>query len=327
VPWIATDEPTGGGELVIIDPSTGVETFSADVPIPPPGDVGGPVQWSPDGSFIALNVGNSPTHSLVVDVETNTWTRISGGGSFWGWSPDGKWFIVGGDPPLLVPTVLLDTTDLVLDSDVFGVRPVPLRGNLFFAPATLSWMPDSSAVAIGVLEDDFTDVVTIADGQYRTLIEDGVAPSWSPDGRQLAYLRALDGSCADDSVPVEASDQVLAESRYYDEVPDEVWVAAADGTGAQAVATSLIAPIWSPDASLLLGAGPDGLFTVRPDGTGMTLLTPNLRPTGDPRCTPTDTTPDTASSSGLSSFRDPVWQPIPPPANADETTASATTDE
>ena len=64
-------------------------------------------------------------------------------------------------------------------------------------------LADSSAVAIS-LADGSTDVVTIPDGQRRTpdavidaaldLIEDGVAPSWSPDGRHIAYLRCPEGA-------------------------------------------------------------------------------------------------------------------------------------
>jgi Tol biopolymer transport system component len=262
----------------------------------PTSDLFGSVQWSPDGRRIALNHTGSPDASLIVDVETNTWTTISSG-SFLGWSPDGKWFVMQSpdEPRLLVPTVLLDTTNLVVDSDTFGVRPLPVRS----APASVSWMPDSSAVAINLHYPYSVEVVTIADGQYRTLIEDGAESSWSPDGRQLAYLRtpAPEGVC--------------------DEVPDEVSVAAADGTGARPVTTSRMAPIWSPDGSLLLGAGPDGLFTVRPDGTGMTILTPNTLRLGGP---------DACQGFGGPSLS-PVWQPLPPAADTGETTAPAATDE
>ena len=31
-------------------------------------------------------------------------------------------------------------------------------------------------------------------------------------------------------------------------------------------------PAWSPDGSSLVGLAPDGLFTVRPDGTGHAVL-------------------------------------------------------
>jgi dipeptidyl aminopeptidase/acylaminoacyl peptidase len=288
-------------ELVVIDPATGVETFSADIPNPPMSTVD-PPQWSPDGRLIVLDLGNaSPT--LAVDVETEAWISESLG-EFRGWSPDGRWFVLQNegrwdDTLLLVPADLLGTTDLDDVSNLPGVRrlPVQLEG---VPPVT--WLPDSSAVAIS-LDDGSTDVVTIADGQRRTLIEDGVAPSWSPDGRHIAYLRCLELPDPVDTVP---ADLASVDPR---QPGASVWVAAADGTSARAVATSLVPPIWSPDGSLLIAVGDDGLFTVRPDGTGMTRLTRIMTPKqGGPAC-----------PGGNSSFA-PVWQPMPP---SDETVAEA----
>ena len=56
----------------------------------------------------------------------------------------------------------------------------------------VTWMPDSSAVAIELPYKNSIDVVTIADGKHRTQIEDAVAASWSPDGSHIAYLRCVD---------------------------------------------------------------------------------------------------------------------------------------
>jgi Tol biopolymer transport system component len=188
-----------------------------------------------------------------------------------------------------------------------------------FVPGAPSWSPDGSHMAIS-LPDGSIDVVTIANGQRRTLSEDGVAPSWSPDGSDIAYLRCLDqpDDLPTDTVP---GDLASVDPR---QPGASVWVAAADGTGAQAVAASLEPPIWAPDGSLLIAVGDDGLFTVRPDGTGMTRLTRVMTPNnGDPSC-----------PGG--SYSDPVWQPMPPSGEtvtdpeaantALETTASATTE-
>jgi hypothetical protein len=171
------------------------------------------------------------------------------------------------------------------------------------------------------LHDGSIDVVTIADGRRRTLSEDGVAPSWSPDGNDIAYLRCLDQP---DDIP---ADTVPADLAGVDprQPGASVWVAAADGTSARPVAASLAPPIWAADGSLLIAVGDDGLFTVRPDGTGMTRRTRVITPkNGDPGC-----------PGG--SYSDPVWQPMPPSAEAVAdavlpdrvvtTEASATTDE
>ena len=219
---------------------------------------------------------------LAVDLETGTWTTFHG--SYRGWSPsgtmspDGKWFLtpregdVVPDRLFLVPADLIGTiSDFDDITQLPGVRPLVERDG--FA-TRVTWMPDSSAVAIS-LDDGSTDVVTIADGQRRTLIEDGFASSWSPDGSHIAYLR-----CVDVPDPVDMPrDTVPADLAGVDPMQPgaSVWVAAADGTGARAVATSLVPPMWSPDGSLLI-VGDDGLFTVRPDGTGMTRLTRVMTP-------------------------------------------------
>jgi hypothetical protein len=321
---------TGGGELVVIDPATGGETFSAEIPNLFNGDVG-PPEWSPDGRLIVLNVANRLVPQ-VVDLETKTWTEI--GAFFLGWSPDGRWVVLrttgasgawSDGQLLLVPADLLGTTDLDDVSNLPGVRPLPLQpgeGRL-----GVTWMPDSSAVAIS-FPDSSTDVVTIADGQRRTLIEDGIFPSWSPDASHIAYLRCLDVHPGVE-VPVDTSGDDSSQPG------ESVWVAAADDvTGARAVATSLVPPIWSPGGSLLLAVGDDGLFTIRPDGTGMTRLTQGMIPEKegakswkDPSCT--------GLIPGEGFFR-PAWQPMPRSAeagaevantDATETTPSATTTE
>ena len=266
---------------MVIDPATGDETFSVDLPIPPPSHVTVPPKWSPDGRLIVVSLP-CPLDALAVDLETGTWTTFHG--SYRGWSPsgtmspDGKWFLtpregdVVPDRLFLVPADLLGTiSDLDDITQLPGVRPLVERDG--FA-TRVTWMPDSSAVAIS-LDDGSTDVVTIADGQRRTLIEDGFASSWSPDGSHIAYLR-----CVDVPDPVDMPrDTVPADLAGVDPMQPgaSVWVAAADGTGARAVATSLVPPMWSPDGSLLI-VGDDGLFTVRPDGTGMTRLTRVMTP-------------------------------------------------
>jgi hypothetical protein len=270
---------------------------------------------------------------------------------------DGRLGTLGdGWPELfLVPADLFGRTDLDDVADLPGVRL--LQREAFFG----AWMPDSSAVAL-ILDDGSIDVVTIADGQRRTLIEDGglgaaaggsflgVSASWSPDGRRMAislidgatdpdfsidvvtiadgqrrtlsehadppswspdgsHIAYLECPAVGDLLPLDTvpADMAAVDPRQPDGV---VWVAAADGTSARPVATSLEAPIWSPDGSVLIAVGEDGLFMVRPDGTGMTRLTQVM--------TPVD--PYVGSACGGTHSFAPVWQPVPPSA---ETVADA----
>jgi Tol biopolymer transport system component len=263
-------------ELVVIDPSTGVETFSADIPNQPVSSPDRP-EWSPDGRLIYLPFTNGSP--FMVDLETNTWTMFGGG-----WSPDGRWFLQWTDETLLlVPAELLGTTDLDDVPNLPGVRPLPVQlevdafGDDVVPNAT--WLPDSSAVAIS-LHDGSIDVVTIADGQRRRLIETGGrsipsrfyagAPSSSPDGRHMAVSlpdRSIDVVTIADGLrrtlsedgfnPMWSPDgRHIADQRCLeqpdalpaDTVPADlasvdpshlegaIWVAAADGTSARPVA-------------------------------------------------------------------------------------------
>ena len=99
--------------------------------------------------------------------------------------------------------------------------------------------------------------------------QDEKAPDWSPDGTQIVYGK---GSA--------------------------VWRMNADGSGQTQVVANSVLPAWSPDGTRIVfsssafGApnGPD-IFTVNPDGTGVTRL-PTAAPAID---------------------NDPNWQPVGPP--------------
>jgi Tol biopolymer transport system component len=253
-------------QLVVIDPSTRVETFSAEIFGLEEGlQVPQSLAWSPDGRAIAIssnlrdvwgNIG--PESSRIVDLETGSFTTFAPP-SVARWSPDGEWLAVfeqsdRGSSLLLVPADLIPTGGVVEIGGLAGVRPLP-------APAYPGsvWMPDGSAMlgTYGAWSssdqgwiDVSIDLVTVADGERHTVIEDGVDPVVSPDGSQIAYGR---GSPTLD-------------------FGGEVWVAAADGGDPRPVALSLTRPVWSPDGSLLVASDHQGWFTVRPDGADRTPL-------------------------------------------------------
>jgi Tol biopolymer transport system component len=297
-------------EFVVVDPATGVETFSADIPETEGAATWVPVSvaWSSDGGAvvarsIACDVagcGASPSgggmNSVIADLETGALTTFTPPHQAMR-SPDGEWFslaqasIVHGPALQLVPADVIGTGDVVDAAALSGVRPVPERpgDDAWGVP---QWMPDSSAMVVTAGRSESVsvglriDVVTVADGQRRTLIEDGFDPAVSPDGSQIAYLR---GSMSADV--------------------NEIWVAVADGSDPRRVTVSSTAPVWSPDGSLLVASDADGWFTVRPDGTGRTQITPFMLPDARAGCCP--------------DYR-PSWQPLPLDSSVPEPTAPAT---
>jgi dipeptidyl aminopeptidase/acylaminoacyl peptidase len=98
-----------------------------------------------------------------------------------------------------------------------------------------------------------------SDGTGQTQVTDGEGednPSWSPDGSRLVFTRSA----------------------------SEIWIVNADGTGETLIASGLSrmydVPQWSPDGAKIvfssnhrLGSWHRDIFTVRPDGTGLTRLT------------------------------------------------------
>jgi dipeptidyl aminopeptidase/acylaminoacyl peptidase len=247
-------------QLVVVDPSTGFEASS--VVISEVTGVPQSVAWSPDGDAIAISsascdgLGNcGPSTTAIADLETGTFTAFSPP-SLATWSPDGAWLLVQDlsrvDASLrLIPADRLPLEGFVKIAELAGVRPLP-------SVTDGEWMPDGSAVlgTDGLWSqsdqrwiDVSIDIVNVADGERRTLIENGFDPIVSPDGTQIAYSRG----------------ETPSGSR-------EVWVVSADGSHPLQVTMSSTPPVWSPDSSLLLVSDEHGWFTVRSDGTHRTTL-------------------------------------------------------
>ena len=105
------------------------------------------------------------------------------------------------------------------------------------------------------------------DGSHRRRLVSGFAPTWSPTGRTLAYVRG--GSAG------------------------ELDTVRSDGRGRRTVLTGAVAdPVWSPDGHTILFHGSlthdrrsgfrSGLFTIAPSGRDLRLLVPETQ-NFDPR--------------------------------------------
>jgi Tol biopolymer transport system component len=91
-----------------------------------------------------------------------------------------------------------------------------------------------------------------ADGSNRRLLDrspqaQAYAPTWSPDGTEVAFVRSV-------------------------EAVNGIFVIDLETTEERQISPDGVAPEWSPDGSRIAYASPDGLALLSPDGTGVTPL-------------------------------------------------------
>ncbi len=130
-----------------------------------------------------------------------------------------------------------------------------------------SWSPDGSEIAFDGVTDGAVDnglYAVASGGGTPQAIDTGSGPApgdlwypaWSPDGTQIAFIER---TCGPTGLPWVY--------RFGDAAPRQLPI----GTKCQGVMET--APAWSPDGSEIAVTADGWLYTVRPDGTGVTKLT------------------------------------------------------
>jgi len=201
-------------EIVVLDLASGkaLHTFAGTSP-----------RWSPDGTTIAYNdkggislydVAAGQSRFLVAVNQTDNWTGNATVKNF-AWSPDGAWVaFVGTEPPRpasggsdvrVYSRIMYKTRTGFSDDRRTHIWVVPARGGTarVLTPGandehSLAWSPDSHRVAFvsdrspnpdNAYHNDLwtVDVTSGAITRVTSTTGTNFAPSWSSDGKLLAY--------------------------------------------------------------------------------------------------------------------------------------------
>jgi WD40 repeat protein len=216
-------------------------------------------RWSPDGTKIAFSrsVGGN-LDIYVMNADASGVTRLTtdpAEDESPAWSPDGARLAFyssrDGDPEIY--TMNADGTDQTRITTKPGYDWSP------------DWSPDGSRIAYSHEEPDLTDlrITTMKpDGTDQRPLIPGLHPSWSPEGNRIAFDLGSIKTVNPDGTGV-------------------VIVTPAPDNYAEQT------PVWSPNAGQLVGSrrfcsegcfGPNYVFVMNADGSGLTHITTGITP-------------------------------------------------
>jgi Tol biopolymer transport system component len=237
-----------------------------------------------------------PSSVMVMNVDGSGLRTIYAGGVLGHprWSPDGLKLVFSGQSAARPPSTPCWWNDVTCQLKIF-VANADGSGGLTHLTDSLSWnstdpewSPDGSRIAFTYRFDEIDDAYSIevmnADGSGKSQVaypsnwqtDVYMAPTWSPDGRSLAFQFLSFASNGAEMSQILIKD--LPGSRLRTLVP-------AFATVFQWSASGASGPEWSPDGSRLLFRNDRGLALATLDGSAITQLTADLTD-GTPSWTP-----------------------------------------
>ena len=225
-----------------------------------------PIKWSPDGSKIALQLGQSAVHVVNVDgsdlVEATLDSKSVGNVQ---WLPDGTTLIATAyGPPFADPSTGFELAVVTIDP-ANATSGVLVDGG--YEPAL---SPDGGQVAVLLAEDGESGLFVVnIDGSGLHRLGDGIGElgepkgtSWSPSGDRIGVLIERDDKRSLYTVGLNGSQLDLLSE------------------GLEVVTGSLFQYRWSPDGKRIAfaaGVGeagsPSEIYIVEADGTGLENIT------------------------------------------------------
>jgi Tol biopolymer transport system component len=156
---------------------------------------------------------------------------------------------------------------------------------------TATWSPDGRTI----LYDQGSTLWTMRhDGRRRRkIMDDAFYPAWSPNGREVAFMRLVPGGIAlfkarrDGTRPRQLTPamesaawmswsptgRIIALTRW-EEDHNSIWTVRADGTGFRRVVEDGRWPSWSPNGRRIIFADGKSVLTMDPDGRRRRRVTP-----------------------------------------------------
>ncbi|HMU62049.1 MAG TPA: hypothetical protein PKA66_09710 [Gemmatimonadales bacterium] len=238
---------SGGFQLHVMAPDgSGIHPLFPDTNLIGGGVLSRPPAISPDGRWIAFSMVGDIWVARADGTEPRNLTQAPGYDTDPAWAPDGQRIAFSSDRDGDYDIYLMnpDGSGLVQLTDNPGVD----RG--------AAYSPEGSRLAFESEQSGNSDiyVMSIPDGTLVNLTRDPAydyMPAWSNDGSQIAF-----GS-------------TRGEGNF-------LYLMDADGSDQRPLLEEFNAgdPTWSPGDSLIAFDGADDIWTIRPDGTGLTNLSP-----------------------------------------------------